>query len=364
MMQKKFFVYSLAISMALLSHPAGNIQAATPDYSQVASEEDKASAILPVGKYGMLPIYPVDIKEGTYPIQVQSSSAMFRVVRAELTVSDGSMTAAITLSGTGYGKLFPGTAKEAAAAEEADYVGYEVEKDGKYTYTLPVEALDKELSFAAFSTRKEKWYDRTLLFDASTLPEDALLLELPDYDAIAAAMEAWEQADSESSIQNQDEASQSPEAAPVEPMTIDLEDGEYSIEVALMGGSGKASVLSPTLLTVSDGKAYTTLEWSSSNYDYMLVGNEKYLNTNTEEGNSTFEIPIAVMDEEMAVIADTTAMGTPHEVNYSLTFYSESIGAKSQMPREAAKRVVVIAAFIIIGGGILNHILNRRKRSC
>ena len=31
-------------------------------------------------------------------------------------------------------------------------------------------------------------------------------------------------------------------------------------------------------------------------------------------------------DEEMPVIADTLAMGTPHEINYTLTFYSDSIG--------------------------------------
>ena len=35
----------------------------------------------------------------------------------------------------------------------------------------------------------------------------------------------------------------------------DLEDGEYSIQVDLEGGSGKASVTSPTILTVEDGMA-------------------------------------------------------------------------------------------------------------
>ena len=32
--------------------------------------------------------------------------------------------------------------------------------------------------------------------------------------------------------------------------TLDKEDGEYSIQVELEGGSGKASVTSPTLITV------------------------------------------------------------------------------------------------------------------
>ncbi|MCD7766333.1 MAG: hypothetical protein LUH53_07470, partial [Lachnospiraceae bacterium] len=46
-------------------------------------------------------------------------------------------------------------------------------------------------------------------------------------------------------------------------------DGEYAIEVTMTGGSGKASIESPTLLTVEDGQLYARITWSSSNYDYM-----------------------------------------------------------------------------------------------
>ena len=145
-------------------------------------------------------------------------------------------------------------------------------------------------------------------------------------------------------------------------MTIDKEDGEYSVQVDLEGGSGKASVTSPTLLKVEDGKAYAQIQWSSSNYDYMVVDNTKYLPTNEEGMNSVFEIPILSMDEQMPVIADTTAMGSPKEIQYHLTFYSDSIGSKSQLPQEAAKRVVAVAMVIIVGGGILNHFVNKRNR--
>ena len=147
-----------------------------------------------------------------------------------------------------------------------------------------------------------------------------------------------------------------------EAFTLDKEDGEYSIQVDLEGGSGKASVTSPTLITVQEGSVTAHIQWSSSNYDYMIVDGEKYLPVNEEGGNSEFEIPILAMDEAMPVIADTTAMGTPHEINYTLTFYSDSIGSKSQMPQEAAKRVVAVALLIIIGGGILNYFVNKRNR--
>lgn len=104
----------------------------------------------------------------------------------------------------------------------------------------------------------------------------------------------------------------------------ELADGTYTVEVTLEGGSGKSSVESPTQLTVQDGVMTATLVWSSSNYDYMVVDGETYQPTTLEPG-STFEIPVAALDEALTMIADTTAMGTPHEVEYTLTFDSASV---------------------------------------
>lgn len=149
---------------------------------------------------------------------------------------------------------------------------------------------------------------------------------------------------------------------PADPVSVDLADGDYSIELTMSGGSGKASVVSPTILRVENGQAYADITWSSSSYDYMIVAGDTYLNEAEEGAASRFHIPVTKMDEEMSVIADTTAMGTPHEVNYTFTFYSASIGSTSQMPQEAAKRVVFMALIIILGGGILNHIVNKKKK--
>lgn len=141
-----------------------------------------------------------------------------------------------------------------------------------------------------------------------------------------------------------------------------LEDGEYAVEVTMTGGSGKASIESPTLLTVEDGECYARITWSSSNYDYMLVGGEKYLNQSEEGANSVFVIPVSELDADITVTADTLAMGTPHEIEYVMHFYSESLGSKSSLPQEAAKRVLVMAAAIIIIGGILNYFVKKRAR--
>ena len=79
-------------------------------------------------------------------------------------------------------------------------------------------------------------------------------------------------------------------------------------------------------MTVRGGKGYVQIEWSSPNYDYMLVDGEKYLPVNTD-GNSTFEIPVAALDTALAVTADTVAMSTPHEIDYTLTFDSATLAA-------------------------------------
>ncbi len=142
----------------------------------------------------------------------------------------------------------------------------------------------------------------------------------------------------------------------------DLEDGEYSIQVDLEGGSGKASVSSPTLMLVKNGRMYAELQWSSSNYDYMIVDGEKFQNESEEGRNSVFTIPVTALDDKMEVIADTLAMGAPHEIDYTLTFYEASIGSKGQLPQEAAKRVVAVAMVITVGGGILNYFVNKRNR--
>ena len=96
-------------------------------------------------------------------------------------------------------------------------------------------------------------------------------------------------------------------------------DGVYQISVALAGGSGKASVASPAKLTVRNGRMSAVIVWSSSNYDYMIVGDEKYLPL-TLDGGSVFEIPVAALGAELPVLADTVAMSEPHEIAYTLTF--------------------------------------------
>lgn len=286
-------------------------------YDKVASASDMTT-VEEVGIEGMEPIALSDVDDGTYNVKVESSSSMFKIDSADLTVSEGKGNLTLTLSGTAYPYLYAGTAKEAAKLNDpAKYIAYEEDAAGKYTYKLPLNALDESFPCAAFSKNKEQWYDRNLLVRADTLPKGAVNVKLPDYEELE---KAAQEKRIEKLRQEQDEKL-AKLAAPIE-----LHNGSYNISVDMTGGSGKASITSPTTLTVINGKAYATVQWSSPNYDYMIVGGEKLTPQNIEEGsNSSFLIPILKFDEPFQVIADTTAMSTPHEIEYELTFHRDSV---------------------------------------
>ena len=267
-------------------------ESAVPQADQVASAGEMTT-VEEVVEEGMAPVYPSELKDGTYEVEMKSSSSMFKVDRCELKVENGTMQAVLYMTSQSYLYLYAGTAQEAAKADEADYIPREDAGDGMGSFTLPVEALDTGVSCAAFSKKKEKWYDRTLLFRADSLPQEAFL-----------------------------------EARGTSASNLVLDDGEYTVDVTLSGGSGRASVESPAKLTVSGGEFTATILWSSSNYDYMLVDGVQYDPVNTE-GNSAFEIPVLTFDTPVAVQADTTAMSQPYLIDYTLTFDSSSITSAS-----------------------------------
>lgn len=240
-------------------------------------------------KDGMEPVSADALKDGVYEVRVDSSSGMFRITECELTVQDGAMSAVMTMSGTGYLKLYMGTGAEAEQASEADFIPFVENADGKHTFKVPVEALDKEINCSAFSRKKETWYDRVLVFCSGSLPAEAF-------------------ADGEAATAK----------------SLKLEDGSYTVAVRLEGGSGRASVETPAALRVEDGNAFAVITWGSSNYDYMKVDGER-LDLISTGGNSSFEIPVRVFDRKMPVIADTIAMSEPHEVEYTLVFDSTTI---------------------------------------
>ena len=277
---KRVFSCVVAASLALsLLAGCGASSAASSAASGAASSEAASSVASSAVETAALP-------DGVYTADFDTDSSMFHANEAcngkgTLTVENGQMTFHVSLASTHIVNLYLGKASD-AADHEADWLQPTTDtvtySDGTseevYGFDIPVSAVDADFDLAILGT-KGKWYDH-----------------------VVSVRNAVQQADT---------------AAPA--------DGTYTCEVTLEGGSGRATVESPAALTVADGKMAATIVWSSPNYDYMLVDGEKYLPTNTD-GNSTFEIPVAALDTALDVTADTVAMSTPHEIEYTLTFDS------------------------------------------
>ena len=242
------------------------------------------------------------LEDGVYTAEFDTDSSMFHVNevndgKGELTVKDGKMTIHVSLNSKKIVNLFVGTAEDAQkdGAEilepTTDTVTYsDGMTDEVYGFDIPVPAIDEEFDVALIGT-KDKWYDHKVKV---TNP------------------------------QKEADAADTADTKKVTAEDLKLKDGDYIAEVKMEGGSGKASVTSPAKFTVKDGEVTASVEWSSPYYDYMLIGDEKYEPVN-EDGNSVFEIPVDGFDYPMEVVADTVAMSTPHEIEYTLQFDSTSI---------------------------------------
>ena len=287
------FVSLLAVSALLAASLAGCGSSASSVASSASSEAVSSvaeSAVSEAASESAAASSARALEDGTYTAEFDTDSSMFHVNEARdgkgtLTVEDGQMTLHISLQSKKIVNLYVGMAAD-APDHEADWLQPTTDtvtySDGTseevYGFDVPVEALDTDFQLAILGT-KGKWYDHTV--------------SVCNVEAQAA------------------EAVETPA------------DGSYTCEVTLEGGSGRATVDSPAALTVADGKMTATIVWSSPNYDYMIVDGEKYLPTNTE-GNSTFEIPVSALGTPLSVVADTVAMSTPHEIEYTLTFSAPS----------------------------------------
>ena len=287
------FVSLLAVSALLAASLAGCGSSASSVASSASSEAVSSaaeSAVSGAASESAAASSARTLEDGTYTAEFDTDSSMFHVNEASdgkgtLTVEDGQMTLHISLQSKKIVNLYVGMAAD-APDHEADWLQPTTDtvtySDGTseevYGFDVPVEALDTDFQLAILGT-KGKWYDHTV--------------SVRNVEAQAA------------------EAVETPA------------DGSYTCEVTLEGGSGRATVDSPAALTVADGKMTATIVWSSPNYDYMIVDGEKYLPTNTE-GNSTFEIPVSALGVPLSVVADTVAMSTPHEIEYTLTFSAPS----------------------------------------
>ena len=167
------FVSLLLSAVLLLALCAQAGAEKVPAASREVADASQMTTVEDVVEDGMVPIAGEVLLDGDYTVAADCSSSMFRIVEAVLHASDGKLSATITMSGTSYLYVYPGTAAEAAAAEESAWIAYTEDSEGRFCFTIPVEALDAGVPCAAYSRNKDLWYDRTLLFRADSLPTEA-----------------------------------------------------------------------------------------------------------------------------------------------------------------------------------------------
>lgn len=279
---------------------------------------------------------PGSCASGIYNITVNSSSSMFRVIDCVLTSKNGKMTAVLTLSGTGYDYLCLGTKEEAAAADSSTWIPYGTDANGKYTYEIPVEALDNGIAVAAFSHKNQIWYDRILTFQSSTLNKIGDVQDDPQPDTapdttITATPAPTAKPNKKPTATPTPTATPKPDKKPEEESKYEsdlsggtasvnssttLADGTYTPDsFSWSGGSGKVSI-SCNKVTVTNGQAYATIVFSSEYYGYVKANGNKYYGA-CGGGTSTFTIPVA-LNQNNTIIGMTTRMSQAHEITYTI----------------------------------------------
>lgn len=140
---------------------------------------------------------------------------------------------------------------------------------------------------------------------------------------------------------------------PAEPAAVDLPDGEYDVEVGLIGGGGRLSPASPAGLTVRAGRAWARLEWPEAGCEALRAAGGRYL----PGTDGAFEIPVTGLDVPVAVAVERGGQDAP----CLIMFYADTLCQGTLPPWEAARRVLWVSLAIIVGGGAMNYLLKRRR---
>ena len=254
----------------------------------------------------------INLEDGEYWVEFNTDSSMFHINeamegKAVMTVANKEAVVNIIMPSKKIVKLYLGMAED-AQKEGADLIEAVVTEvtyqdgttDEVNSFNVPVPCLNEEFDLALVGT-KGTWYDHKV---SVTNP-------VP-YEEVKAS--------SETETENSSDATN--EATASDHVMVEGETG--SIELSLEGGSGKAYIESPAPYEVTQDGIWVTLVWSSPNYDYMIVDGVRYEPIN-EDGNSTFKIPVTDFSQPLDVIADTVAMSTPHEIEYTITFDTGSM---------------------------------------
>lgn len=280
--------------------------------------------------------------DGTYTIPAETDQRMFYIVSDEgsgrtavLTVKDGQMTAAFSLTGTGYDKAYMGKVEDVTDADASQISGYTVQ-NGYYTYTVSVSALDRKLEIAMHAVKSGKWFQHTIIFYSSKEAKERIEKEQnqnqgqkPDSDKNTNnSGNGKSDSDSNKNKENKNNSGNKTSDKNNTKTQSDLTDGTYKPDqFSWSGGSGRLAYIACDKITVKKGKAYATIRFSSSSYDKVQAGGGTYANTGSAE--STFTIPIT-LNANNTISARTVAMSAPHWVEYTIYPYLDETGKENE----------------------------------
>lgn len=305
------------------------------------------------------------IADGTYQVNAEAGGKMFRVKDCVMTVKNGQMTAAVTLSGQGYNRIYLGDVNN-APDDEKNWILPESLLAEQYTFQVPVEKLDEVMTIAVHTTKSNKWDTRTLTFhsEGMTKIEDSnngnasngnngnngSLTPGGNNNNPGNTSNGNNSGNTGNNTTNNGkpdkeskyESDLNKSTAKVNSGT-GLKDGVYTPDsFSWSGGTGKVSITC-SKVTVTGGQAYATITFSSPHYQYVKANGNVYYPSEKTGSSTSFVIPVE-LNKNNSVVGMTTAMSTAHEIKYTIFVYIAEAAKANASARANGKEVTVIGA--------------------
>ena len=315
------------------------------------------------------------IADGTYQVNAEAGGKMFRVTGCVMTVKNGQMTAAVTLSGQGYNRIYLGDVNN-ASDDEKNWILPDSLLAEQYTFQIPVEKLDEVMTIAVHTTKSNKWDTRTLTFHSEGMTKIAdsnngnasngnngsngSLKPGGNNNNPGNGSNGNNQGNAENNNGNSGttgnnttnngkpdqeskyESDLNKSTARVNSAT-GLKDGVYTPDsFSWSGGTGKVRI-SCSKVTVTGGQAYATITFSSPHYQYVKANGNVYYPSAKTGSSTSFVIPVE-LNKNNSVVGMTTAMSTAHEIKYTIFVYIAEAAKANASARANGKEVTVIGA--------------------
>lgn len=305
------------------------------------------------------------IADGTYQVNAEAGGKMFRVKDCVMTVKNGQMTAAVTLSGQGYNRIYLGDVNN-APDDEKNWILPESLLAEQYTFQVPVEKLDEVMTIAVHTTKSNKWDTRTLTFHSEGMTKIAdsnngnasngnngnngSLTPGGNNNNPGNTSNGNNSGNTGNNTTNNGkpdkeskyESDLDKSTAKVNSGT-GLKDGVYTPDsFSWSGGTGKVSI-SCSKVTVTGGQAYATITFSSTHYQYVKANGNVYYPSSKTGSSTSFVIPVE-LNKNNTIVGMTTAMSTAHEIKYTIFVYIAEAAKANASARANGKEVTVIGA--------------------